>query len=525
MKKEIGRRSFLKGAAATMGAVAAMNLAGCGTSPSSANETQTEGQAPTDATAGIEPVDTYDCDIVVCGTGIAGMSAIVQAAQNGANVIAVEAADIPGGNGNLIGGCFAHDSSLQKEMGIDFEFPPIIANEMAATAYRVDGELWKDLYDNSGKNLDWLIENGVKFSGQVDDYGTGGIKSMHYFEGRGGEGYIKPMVAKAEELGVQFLYSTKAEHAVTTDGKITGVYAQNADGDWVQVNAKAVILATGGYGADAQMVSRIGYDPDNLWYFGVEDNDGGGWRIAMEMGAKDFTYHSADNAHAYIRAMPHEQPDQMPNCGLSMCGYLVWVNQDCKRFVREDCGARNFCQQNPPRWNQKSWYFVFDIESYKAACQMYGVDPEEGVKIMEESVATNEGDCLYQADSIEELAGFFDLDADALVAEIEKHNQFCKDGVDGDWSKDPSFLMPIENPPYYITKPETLFLMTIGAVFTDINGQALDENNDPIPGLYAIGVDGCMLYRNVYTIDVPASCCGNSVNVGRHAADHACASL
>ena len=86
-------------------------------------------------------------------------------------------------------------------------------------------------------------------------------------------------------------------------------------------------------------------------------------------------------------------------------------------------------------------------------------------------------------------------------------------------------MMPLANPPYYITKPETLFLMTIGAVFTDINGQALDENNNPIPGLYAIGVDGCMLYRNVYTLDVPASCCGNSVNMGRASANHACANL
>lgn len=511
--ESIDRRTLIKDAAVAAGAAAI----GAGTVASAVAEEV--------GPFACEPAEVLDCDVVVCGTGIAGMAAIVQAAQNGASVIALEAASAPGGNGALIGGCFAHGSSLQREQGIDFDFPSIIANEMKATAYRVDGRLWRDLYDKSGANLDWLIENGVKFSGQVDDYGTGGIKSMHYFEGRGGEGYIKPMVAKAEELGAQIVYEAKAEHPVVVDGKIAGVYAQRPDGSWIQVNAKAVILATGGYGADFDMVARIGYNPDNLWYFGVPTNDGGGWRIAMEMGAKDFTYNSADNAHAYIRAMPHERPDQMPNCGLSMCGYLVWINQDCKRFVREDCGMSNFCQQNPPRWNQKEWYFVFDTEQYKAACPMYGVDPDEGMKIMEESLATNEGDCLYAADTIEELAAFFDLDADALVEEVEKYNKYCEQGFDEDWCKDPMFMMPLANPPYYITKPETLFLMTIGAVFTDINGQALDNNNDPIPGLYAIGVDGCMLYRNVYTIDVPASCCGNSVNMGRNAANHACANL
>ena len=73
----------------------------------------------------------------------------------------------------------------------------------------------------------------------------------------------------------------------------------------------------------------------------------------MEAGAKDFSYHAADNAHAYIRALPHEGPTDMPNCGLSMCPYVIWVNEEAERFVREDCALVNFCQQNPPRWNQK----------------------------------------------------------------------------------------------------------------------------------------------------------------------------
>ena len=508
----IERRDFLKGAACAGAAMAAMGLAGC--SPQGAEPVEDSAEEQ------ITPAETVECDVVVCGTGIAGMSAIVQAALNGANVIALEAASVPGGNGSLIGGCFGHGSSLQKEKGIEFEFAPLVATEMQASLYRVDGGLWKDLYDNSGANIDWLIEQGVKFSGQVDDYMTGGIASMHYFEGRGGDGYIKPMVARAEELGVEFRYESKAEHIYMEEGKIAGVYADTPNG-WLLVKAPAVILATGGFGADSEMVSRIGYNPDNLWYFGVSQNDGGGWRIAMEAGAKDFSYNAADNAHAYIRAMPHDAPDQMPNCGLSMCGYLVWVNQDCERFVREDCGSRNFCQQNPPRWNQKRWFFIFDIEQYKAACQMYGVDPEEGVKIIEESVETNEGESLFTADTIEGLAGFYGLDAEKLVATVDRYNELVEAGYDEDWSKDPMFLMPLKNPPYFITEPETLFLMTIGAVATNKKGQALDNNNDPIPGLYAIGVDGCMLYRNVYTIDVPASCCGNSVNMGRHAANDA----
>ncbi len=539
---EMERRAFLKGAAITGLAASMMGIAGCANGQSNSNvssgndNTQGNTQTSTDTTdnpgitAGfdansIDVKETCNCDIVVCGTGIGGMAAIVQAAENGAKVIAVEAAAKPGGNGNGIGGMFAHGSSLQKEKGIEFDFATLIATEMASTQYRVNGQLWKNLYNESGENFDWLVENGVKFSGKVDDYGTGGIQSMHYFDGRGGKGYIDPMVKKAEDLGVEFYYSTKAEHPVLENGIVKGVFAQKSNGDWVRVNAKSVILATGGFGANNDMVARIGYDPENIWYWGVPENDGGGWRIAMEAGAKDFSWNSADNAHAYIRAMPHDGPDTMPNCGLSMCGYLVWVNQDCERFVREDCGARNFCQQNPPRWNQEKWYFVFDTETYKLACQMYGVDPDEGMKIMDESLKTNEGECLFSADTIEELAGFYDLDSEALVNTINTYNEYCKTGVDEDWCKDTMFLKAIENPPYYITKPETLFLMSIGAIYTDENGQAVDDEQKPIPNLYAVGVDGCMLYRNVYTIDVPASCCGNSVCMGRRAANKACEDL
>lgn len=82
-------------------------------------------------------------------------------------------------------------------------------------------------------------------------------------------------------------------------------------------------------------------------------------------------------------------------------------------------------------------------------------------------------------------------------------------------------MLPLSTPPFYIAKPMSMFLMSIGGIATNENSQVIDDNLDPIPGLYAIGVDGCMLYRNVYTINCPGSCSGNSVFTGRTAAQHA----
>ena len=525
MSINVERRDFLKGAA-TLGATAAVaGLIGCASTPKDDQAPQQdEGtQGGTQAT----PDVVKDCDVVVCGTGISGLAAIVQAAELGARVIALEAAPQAGGNGLGVEGSFANGSPLQKEQGISFDFETLIAQEMAATQYRVDARLWRDLYDNSGANIEWLISNGVEFSGDVNDYGTGaGIVSMHWYkDGSAGVGYVPPMVAKAQELGVEFMYSTKAEHPVMDGAKVVGVTAKTADGETVQVNAKAVILATGGFGADLEMLRRIGYNPDNIWYYGSEQNDGGGLRIGLEAGARDFSWNAADNAHAYIRALPHEGPVHMPNCGMAMAGCMIWINQDAERFVREDCGVVNFCQANPPRWNQKEWYFVFDTDIYHTVCGMFGVDQAEGDRILADSVATNEGNCLYMADTIEGLAEPFGLDGTALAKQIADYNSYCETGVDSQWCKDAPWLVPCATGPFYIAKPETLFLMTIGAVGTDRNGQAVTEALEPIEGLYAVGVDGCMLYRNVYTIDAPGSCSGNAINMGRTAAKHACSTL
>lgn len=477
-------------------------------------------------TESIAPDEIMDCDIVVCGAGISGLAAAVEAAYGGAKVIVLEAATKAGGNGRLMGGLFAHNSPFQIEQGIDFELESFLAMELGASQYRVDGRLWKDLYNNSGKNMEWLMEQGVEFTGEITDYGTGGIVSMHWFKGnKGFKGYVPPMVAKAEELGAKILYSTKAERPVLTDGKVTGVFAQRKSGEWLQVNAKAVILATGGFGANKEMVARIGYKPDNLWYYGVPNNDGGGWRIAMEAGGKDFSHHAADNAHSYTHALPHNGPVDMPNCGMGMCGYIVWVNQDAERFVNEDCAVNNFCLQNPPRWNQKEWYFVWDTAAYGKLCEMYGIPAEEGAEILAKSVAKNEGGTLFRSDTVEGLAEPFGLDGERLAAEIAKYNRFCEEGVDHDWLKDPRWLQPLSTPPYYINKPETLFLMTIGAVATDHNGQVVDDAGNPVDNLYAVGVDGCMLYRNVYTINAPGSCSAGGISMARAAARHICSRL
>ena len=108
-----------------------------------------------------------------------------------------------------------------------------------------------------------------------------------------------------------------------------------------------------------------------------------------------------------------------------------------------------------------------------------------------------------------------------MKATVDQYNRLASAGVDTDFGKAPEFLVPITQPPFYVGKLTQELLVGIGGIETNRHGQALDHDKNPIAGLYAIGTDGCMLYRNIYTINVGGTCNANNINSARNAANHA----
>ena len=108
-----------------------------------------------------------------------------------------------------------------------------------------------------------------------------------------------------------------------------------------------------------------------------------------------------------------------------------------------------------------------------------------------------------------------EVDADALQESIERYNGFCRDGSDEDFNKDPEMLIPFEEGPYWAFKHGLFYFSTIGGIATNRRFEVVDASGSPIPGLYAVGTDGCELYLETYTVMVPASCNANNVNSGR----------
>lgn len=468
------------------------------------------------------PKETIDTDIVVVGLGMSGLAAAVQAALNGDSVVGIDAAPDTGGNGVGVEGIFASGSSLQQEQGIEFDPVEVLSSELSAFQMRSDGALWLSFINSSADNVDWLIEQGVKFSGVVDDYyGACVVPCFHWFDGNvASVGYIPPMTERAKELGVDIRLETRGRSLIMENGKVAGIYAENSDGDVVQINAKAVILACGGYAQNEGYMKERGWNWDNIVYGGVGYHLGDGLDMAFAVGARSFVKDSTFNCTNICgRGDTFAwKADTFTSvfCGAGMFGSKadqLYVNQDGKRFINEDFAAGNFEMQSVPALTHRAMYSVFDRAILEADC---ADDPDTVDRVD----AADEPD-LVCADTLEEAAQQAGIDPDALVASVERYNECCEAGKDLDFGKDSSMLTPIQQSPFYIAKLNQYFLMSVGGIECDANARVLDDDKLPISGLYAVGTDGCMLYRNIYTINVGGTCNGNNVNSGRVAANHA----
>jgi fumarate reductase flavoprotein subunit len=175
--------------------------------------------------------------------------------------------------------------------------------------------------------------------------------------------------------------------------------------------------------------------------------------------------------------------------------------------------------QSLPLKENKATYAIFNDKIWDIK---FPGDAEAKAEF-EEALKTNAGDCLYKANSIEELADIFGLDRATLSQTITEYNAMCAEGEDTDFAKEPEALVPINEAPYYIAKLTQSIIVTLGGITTNLKREVVDNNQNPIRGLYAIGCDGLTLYRNMYTINVPGTAFGNSVNSGRVAANSAAA--
>ena len=504
------RRDFLKGAISTASLAAlspVMNI------PSFADEPEMEREAD----------EVLNCDILVVGAGGSGLAACVEAGEAGANVICIESQSSAGGGEKGVEGCFGIGSRMQQERGIEESIGSMIRQELTSAQFRNNSTGYIDLIAESGKNIDWLVEHGVQF-GDVnsgDRANPDHAKVFHQFvTGAGMQDYVLPMTAAAEAAGVQFLYNTKGEELILDDnGAVTGAYAVDGEGKCIQINASSVIVATGGFAAYSEYLAEDFANMDDYGYLAFPGNDGSGHKMVIGAGGVS---NRANTSYLTCLSVPG-MPSYFAGGKFSyMIGvtapYAIWVNENAVRFVNEDFSMANPMLMDVPARKNMANIIILDQKTL----ELY----MNGDAAAEEELASGlASGAILQAETVEELAAALQLNPEALKETITHYNAACAAGDDDYYGKAPEYLMALENAPFYAFRVIHDTCVSIGSIKTNNNFQAVNSQGEAIKGLYVIGVEGTMLWANVYTMEVAGSCNANNVNSGRRSAQYALANL
>lgn len=404
-----------------------------------------------------EADETVSCDIVVLGSGSAGLAASIQAAELGASVVMLEKEESFGGNTAVAEGIFGVGSRMQEEMGESFNVNDMLQEEFEFHNYNVNTKLWEIIAHNSGEDLNWFMDHGVEFK-TVTNPGAG-PNCWHVFKDAHGTEAVANLVQAARDAGVDVRSGTPGLHLLMDGDTVVGVRAQNSEGTVIDFAAKAVILCTGGMAADEEaVVANTNAQPGRFRYLGVPGPTGDGLRMAQEAGMGRAGAVTVCNIGINV-------PDlgcfnQYGVC-MGMEPTNLWVNEDGERFSPEDkvflMTTAGNCIMNQFKAFSIIDQDTFDRLHYEGPILGQETKTVAGVPCDEIEDCVNDAleaqnPCVFKAGTIEELAEQMGIDPDALVATVDTYNGYVDEGNDPDYHKDPQYLVKVQTAPIAVTR-------------------------------------------------------------------------
>ena len=518
----ISRRDFLKGTVAT-----AMGLALTGVTGSMAFADDAEAKTSYDVR------EVLDADFVVVGSGMAGLSGAVQAAQLGLSVIVLEKNAFLGGSTNVAEGVFGMGSQIQKDAGQADSLPSVaqlLKETLEYHHYNANTTTIQRFYEHSGENIDWLVEQGCP----IEANSMPGMKDLrHGYIGKGATS-IQALAAKADELGVTVLMQTVGKELIVENGAVVGIYAEDADG-FIQINAKAVYLATGGYAGNPEMMKKYAHvaSGDLIKDCGIPGRNGDGINMALAAGGAEWTHMGVLQNFGPITK--NDTYASQLYSATAAAGFRF--NEKGKRYADESLDVANFAFSGNIMQQQKASFSIAtdaQIEQwmtegapYGGGLFMVGLGPIPQLREQLEKELASDDPQIFKCADFDEVAAAAGVDAETLKASIVRYNELCAKGEDDDFMKPAEWLTPVgDEGPYYLFKHCIGVFTTCDGVHVNEYAQVLNADGEPVPGLFAGGMDAGGLMGDAYDVSVaPTSAQGWCVYCGRTAARYVAENL
>jgi len=449
-----------------------------------------------------EPVisDNMEADVVVFGGGGSGLPAALTALEQGAKkIIVLEKRFATGGDGLRCNHIFAIGTHLQQEAG-NTQTKDYFVNKSLEYHHcsKVKSGIIRAFVHNTAGTIHWLEKQGIEFKLLVSHFQGSDVKTVtthvekHMPEpdslcslGR----IFRQLTQNAADAGVQFLLRTKGKRIkLGADGKVASVIAETRNGKEIEIKTKAVILSTGDFVGNKELVKK--HFPklyvDNYVGDGLMTNTGDGLPIAAEIGA----------VMAEPIAMGHagSPPTVVNNQHIGVGPVGVRINANGERFFAENYNMiiEDFQFKQPGKVS----YSLFDDKMLQASADKTRPPQHPRIPTPPETWIdarkyvqkfANRGEWVKMANSWDEIAEWIGCDGNTLTATIDKYNSFCDKGNDDDFGKDKQYLVPLRNPPYYAVLSGVNIGGTIGGIMINERMEVVDDKDNPVPGVFASG--------------------------------------
>ena len=409
---------------------------------------------------------TLDTQVVIIGAGGAGMTAAIMLQQAGVDFIILEKMPYVGGNTTkATGGMNAAETHYQKEQGIEDSVELFAQDTMTGGHDINDPELVRTLAEKSADAIDWLDSIGANLP-KISFSGGASTNRIHApADGSAVGNYlVDKFSALLAELGVEIMLNTKATELIMADGKIAGVKAEGPDADYT-INCKAVILATGGFGANEDMYTQYRPDLKGTVTTNAPGATGDGIVMAQAVGAD-----TVDIEQIQLHPTVEQTTSMLITESVRGDGAIL-VNQGGERFTnelltRDAVSAAELAQEGCYA------YIIFDQHL------------RDNLKAIEKYVTNG---LTVQGDTIEELAGKIGIDPAVLAKTLEDWNQAVKDQNDPLFGRTTGMDNDLSTPPYYAIKIAPGIHHTMGGVKIDTSAEVISTEGTAIPGLFAAG--------------------------------------